>query len=230
MVLFVASNKLTTATHAIFLQDSSILYVLLLAPWLLREKLRRHDAWVMLLVVLGLVLCFSAQQSAGRTAPDPSLGNLLAACSGVTWAFTVIGMRWLAARDAAHPSGVGSSDAALPAVICGNVIACLVSLSPALPFHAIRPLDWGLILFLGSVQIALAYIFVARGLSGVSALEASVILLIEPVVNPILTWLVHAEAPHPRVIFGGVLILSATVAQGYWEPRARRRAGDSRPS
>ena len=34
MVLFVASNKATTAANAIFLQSAAPLYVLLLAPWL----------------------------------------------------------------------------------------------------------------------------------------------------------------------------------------------------
>jgi len=219
MVLFVASNKLTTATHAILLQDSSILYVLLLAPWLLREKLRAHDGLVLALVVAGLALCFSAQQSAGRTAPNPTLGNWLAAASGVSWAFTVIGMRWLASSTRAGAARGG--DAALSAVVCGNLFACLLSLKPALPLGSVAAMDLGLILFLGAIQIALAYVFVARGLTGVSALEASLILLIEPVLNPILTWIVHAEEPHPRVIAGGVLILAATIVKAWWERRAR---------
>lgn len=227
MVLFVASNKLTTATHAILLQDSSILYVLLLAPWLLREKLRAHDGLVLALVAAGLVLCFSAQQDAVRTAPNPALGNWLAAASGVTWAFTVIGMRWLASRVSADPRAARGGDAALGAVVCGNLLACAVSLKPALPLGEVGAQDLGLILFLGAIQIALAYVFVARGLAGVSALEASLILLIEPVLNPILTWIVHDEEPHPRVIAGGVLILAATIAKAWWERHARGGPADS---
>ncbi len=215
MLLFAAANKLTTATNAIFLQDSSILFVLLLAPWLLREKLRRHDAWVIALVLAGLGLLFSADQRALATAPDPALGNMLAAASSLTWAATVIGMRWLASAHASIGRPAGES--ALAAVVCGNLLAFTFSLPPALPFGDIAAASIGLILYLGMFQIALAYVFVTRGLSGVTALEASVILLIEPVFNPLLTWLVHREAAPPLAIFGGGLILLATIAKSWWE-------------
>lgn len=215
MVLFSAANKLTTATNAIFLQDSSILFVLLLAPWLLREKLRRHDGWVIGMVVAGLALLFSARQGALRTAPDPALGNALAAASSVTWAATVMGMRWLAASSASD--GRPAGDGALAAVVLGNLIAFSGALVPAWPIPLPAAADLGWLLYLGAIQIALAYVFVARGLSGVTALEASVILLIEPVLNPILTWLLHAEAPHGLAIVGGALILSASVAKSWWD-------------
>ncbi|MCP5120708.1 MAG: EamA family transporter, partial [bacterium] len=47
MVLYVTSNKLTTAANAIFLQSTAPLYLLLLAPWLLKEKIRRADVLLM---------------------------------------------------------------------------------------------------------------------------------------------------------------------------------------
>jgi drug/metabolite transporter (DMT)-like permease len=215
MVLFAAANKLTTATNAIFLQDSSILYVLLFAPWLLRERLRRHDGWVIGLVIAGLLCLFSAEQTAVRTAPHPALGNMLAAASSISWAATVLGMRWLAANQ--RSAGAPAGDSALAAVVCGNLFAFALSLGPAWPIGDIGAMNVALILYLGAIQIALAYVFVARGLSGVTALEASVILLIEPVLNPVLTWLVHGEKPGAGAIVGGGLILAATVAKSWWE-------------
>ena len=44
-------------------------------------------------------------------------------------------------------------------------------------------------------QIGLAYCFVARGMARLPALEVSVLLLLEPVLNPVWTWLVHGEVP-----------------------------------
>src|SRR2546425_10171933 len=43
MILFVRANKLTSAADAIFLQSTAPLYVLLLAPLLLRERARPRD-------------------------------------------------------------------------------------------------------------------------------------------------------------------------------------------
>ena len=53
VVLFVLANKLTTAASAIYLQATSPLYLLVLAPWLLRERLRRHDLLLMAAMAAG---------------------------------------------------------------------------------------------------------------------------------------------------------------------------------
>ena len=117
-------------------------------------------------------------------------------------------------------------DSALAAVVCGNLLAFSFSLLPAWPIGELSTGNIGLILYLGMIQIALAYFLVAKGLSGVTALEASVLLLIEPVFNPLLTWIVHRETPPPLAIFGGGLILLATIAKSWWErDRATPRPG-----
>ena len=43
LVTFALANRLTTAANAIFLQATAPLYLLLLGPWLLRERARRSD-------------------------------------------------------------------------------------------------------------------------------------------------------------------------------------------
>src|SRR5436305_5450758 len=43
LILFVLANKLTTSASAIYLQSTAPLYVLLLSPWLLHEKIRGRD-------------------------------------------------------------------------------------------------------------------------------------------------------------------------------------------
>ena len=43
VVLFVVATKLTTAANAIFIQDTAPLWVLLLSPWLLRERPTRGE-------------------------------------------------------------------------------------------------------------------------------------------------------------------------------------------
>jgi len=47
----------------------------------------------------------------------------------------------------------------------------------------------------------------------VRALEVGLFLLIEPVLNPIWTWLVHGETPGAATLAGGALILGATAGR-----------------
>ena len=56
----------------------------------------------------------------------------------------------------------------------------------------------------------------AKGVARLPALEVSVLLLVEPALNPIWTWLVHGEVPGTPAIAGGALVLGATVARALW--------------
>lgn len=208
MVLFVLGNKLTTAASTIFLQSTAPLYVLLLGPWLLKERVKPADLVYMAVLGLGLGTFFVGLDPASATAPNPWLGNLLALLSGVFWALTVMGLRAL---------GRGGSDWGPSAAICGNVFAALGCLPMALPVVSSRPVDWAVVIGLGIFQIGLAYVFLIRGLRQVTALEASLLLLLEPVLNPIWAWLVHGERPGGWSLAGGAVILLATVAKSVWD-------------
>src|SRR5436190_1260690 len=63
LILFVRANKLTTAANTIFLQSTAPLYVLLLAPWLLRERPRRRDLAFMAAMAIGLTLFFVGEEA-----------------------------------------------------------------------------------------------------------------------------------------------------------------------
>ncbi|MGH7523745.1 MAG: EamA family transporter, partial [Gemmatimonadales bacterium] len=56
LVLFVLANRLTTSANTIYLQSTAPLYVLLLAPLLLSERIRRRDLPVIFAVLGGLAL------------------------------------------------------------------------------------------------------------------------------------------------------------------------------
>jgi drug/metabolite transporter, DME family len=215
----VLANRLTTSANTIFLQSTAPLYLALLAPWLLREPTRRQDVVVMVAIVVGLGLTFHGVVQPGATAPDPGRGNLLAAASGLFWALTVCGLRWMSARP--------ERGSAAAAVVAGNLIACLMALPFALPLGSHSALGWGLIVYLGVFQIAVAYTFVTRGLRVIPALEASLILLIEPVLNPVWSWLFHGERPSPWALLGGVLILSATMLKALIDARGPARVAEA---
>ena len=247
MILFVQSNKLTTAASSIYLQATAPLFVLLLGPWLLGERSRRGDLLSMAAIALGLLLLVAGLEPASATAPEPLRGNLLAALSGLTWALTIVGLRALSrgggggvavgepvagATGAVAGAGAGVAMAeaagaaggdALVAAFWGNVLAAAAALPFALPLPAVRAADWLVLGFLGLFQIALAYVLLARGIGGVPALEASLLLLLEPVLNPIWAWLVHGERVGPRVLAGGALILAATLLNSWHDARLAAR-------
>ncbi len=213
-LLYVQANKHTTAASAIFLQSTSPLFILLLAPVLLGEHANRRDMAQMAVMAVGLGLFFLGTDRVSATAPNPALGNALASICAVTWAFTVIGYRWLASR--------GASVAA--AAVAGNLTASIIALLMAGPLIAGRPVDWAVVVFLGVCQLGIPYLFLARAVPQLRALEVGLFLLIEPVLNPIWAWIVHGETPGPATLIGGALILGATAGRTIIDARqvARR--------
>ena len=80
------------------------------------------------------------------------------------------------------------------------------------PSYRIVPLDWAVVAYLGLFQIGLAYVAMTRGMQRTPAFEASLLLLLEPVLNSVWAWLVHSEQPGPASLLGCSLILVASLA------------------
>ena len=203
LVCFVVATKLTTSAAAIFLQSTAPIWILLLAPVLLKEKIRRADLPAVALAAVGLVLVFFGSRDPAATAPRPELGNLVALASGLFYALLMITLRRLS-RDS--PAG---SDRALPATVLGNGLAFVVTLPLALPVGSVRTADLVSILYLGVIQIGLAYWLFAKGLKALPALEVSLLVLLEPVLNPLWTWLTTAERPSALALAGGAIMVAA---------------------
>ncbi len=66
-----------------------------------------------------------------------------------------------------------------------------------------------MIAFLGIFQIGLAYAIFSYGLKRVYAIEASLISMIEPVLNPVWVFIWYGEVPAYLAIVGGIIIVSA---------------------
>ncbi len=218
LVCYALANKLTTAANTIFLQSAAPLYILLLGPWLLGERLKRRDLALLGALAVGLALFFVEIEAPVATAPDPFTGNLLAAGAGLFWALTLVGLRWL---------GRGRDDRleSTASVVVGNVLALAVCLPLALPAGGHGAVDWLVVVYLGVVQIGLAYVLLTAALRAVPAFEASLLILVEPVFNPIWAWWLHGERPGTWSLAGGLVILSAVAARVLREGLAARRRG-----
>ncbi len=200
---FALATKLTTAADAIFLQSTAPLYLAVMGPWLLREPLRRGELATMGVMLLGLALLAFADAPASATAPFPALGRAIAILSGVFWAFTVASLRWL---------GRGSEDGGLPGatMVAGNLFAALLALPLALPLPAMSTTDLATMTWLGVVQIPVAYVCLGFGLQRIPALTVSLLMLVEPVLNPLWVWLLHGETPGAGTLAGGAIVIAAT--------------------
>ena len=215
--LFTLANKLTTAANAIFLQDTAPFYILLLSPLLLGERIRRQDVALMLALIVGLGLIFSSVHQPLETATDPELGNLLATCAGLSWALTVLGLRWLAVRSREHDEQPEA------AVVTGCFVASLVAVYFAFPVQDSSAINWLIVLYLGIFQIGLAYVLITEGMRHIPALESSLILLVEPVFSPVWAWLLLAESPGALAILGGGVVILATGIHSFQQ--GRRKGG-----
>lgn len=209
-VLFVLATKLTTAAHAIFLQSTSPITIVLLSTWLLKEPLRRRDALFMMALAVGLSLFFFGSNQPSGNAPDPLSGNLLALASGLFWAVTVVGLRWLS-----HEGKVGANPGAA-AVTFGSLIACGITLPMALPVQQSHLSDWLTVIYLGTFGVALVFILLSRAMKQVTAIEAGLILLLEPALNPLWAWILQDENPGVPALAGGMIILISTAIHTCW--------------
>jgi DME family drug/metabolite transporter len=215
LVLFVGATKLTTAASAIFLQSTAPLYVALLGPFLLGERLRPRDVGFLAAVAAGLALCTAGGVQSSVTAPDPLTGNVLGAICGLTWALTLIGFR----RGERAQEG-----AAVSAVITGNLLAFAVGLPALASLPAATAAEWATLGYLGVFQIGVAYILLTGAVGELPALHVSLLLLLEPVLNPVWAWLVRGEMPGGWALIGGAIILGASAAQMISDARAPRPA------
>jgi drug/metabolite transporter (DMT)-like permease len=193
VTLFSAANKLTTAANAIFLQSTAPIWILLLGPRLLDDRPSRGEILALPVYGLGLGLFFLDELTPGQLA-----GNLVALAAGLTFALCIIGVR--RAQEEAQAS-----------LLWGNLVAAAL----VLPFWSHgptpQPMDLALLAYLGVFQLGLAYLCFGRAVVHVPALEASLLVLLEPVLNPIWTFLFAGERPGPWALAGGAIVLGATV-------------------
>jgi drug/metabolite transporter, DME family len=196
--LFVAATKLTTAANAILLQYTSPFWVLLLAPLLARksaDRVRGRDLLLGAGCFLGLCLFFLDQLSA-----EGRLGIVLAILSGIAMSIMTIDLRQVGRGE--------RSEEAFGGILWGNVLASLVCLPwMAAGARAAGPLHWGILVWLGLFQIAAPYLLFSTGVRTVPALRATLIAMLEPILNPVWVLLVWREVPQRGAILGGTVIL-----------------------
>jgi drug/metabolite transporter, DME family len=200
---FAIANKMTTAANAIFLQYTAPIYILILAPFVLKEKFKVSDLITVIVCLIGMSLFF-IEGKTSSLAPNPFWGNILGLLSGVSLGMYILMLR--------HPKALKQNPAS--SVFYGNLFTVLVMI----PFIVPNPSDWNstdifATIMLGVFQIGLAYFLFTLGIrKGVKSLDASIIGFIEPLLNPLWVFLQLGERPSSWALLGGVIIISAVIA------------------
>jgi drug/metabolite transporter (DMT)-like permease len=209
LILYIAANLRTTSANAIFLQCTAPLWVLLLAPIVLKEPFRAQDLRIFSLCGVGMVLFFCDRLSGGEM-----LGNVLALLSGVCYAMVVLGLRWGNRKlsDEAASERKGPNDAQA-IVVWGNLLCFLICapLMGSMDTLSARPLM--VVTGMGVIQLGLGYYFLSLGTAHVSALESILLALIEPMLNPLWAFIFLNERPGPWALAGGTLVIGTVAYQ-----------------
>ena len=197
VTLFVVSNKLTTAGNAILLQYTAPVYVALFGYMFLGEKSTLID-WLTIFIMLGgLALFFLDDLSF-----DGYLGNALAILSGMSFAALTISLR---KQKDNNPSD---------SILLGNILTLIIGLPVIISETSFNLHLVILILVLGIIQLGVPYIFYTTAIKHVTALDAIIFPIIEPILNPILVFFILGEALGPWAFLGGSLVLGSVVFRG----------------
>ncbi len=198
VILFVVANKLTTAANVILLQYTAPIWVAILAAWILKEKTRKVDWLAIAAVMGGMVLFFLGDLGGGAL-----LGNLISIVSGVLLALTVIFLR------------LQKDGSQIEMTLLGNLLTFLVSL----PFIFQSVPDTRSIVgivILGVFQLGISYTLFSIAVRHVTALEAILIPVIEPILNPIWVFLATGERPGGLALVGGLIVVVAVTLRSYY--------------
>lgn len=199
---FVIANKLTTSANAILLQYTAPAWMLLMAAFFLKEKIKMRDVVSVAVIFAGMSMFFLDGLS-----PGGMTGNLIAVGSGVVMAAMVLLMKNI---KTASP---------MEMIIWGNVFAFIVGL----PFcHSLDLTVQSMVAvtYLGVFQLGLAYFFYTLAIDSVSALEAILIPVIEPLLNPIWVFVGTGERPSVASMIGGLIVVVAVVVRNVLQSRS----------
>jgi len=208
-VCFVVANTMTQAANVIFLQYTSTLWIFGLSPWLLKERPRRSDFWLLAMAMVGIGIIFAGSASA-------TLGGLLVALgSGLFYGLLSLAIRQMRDSDSAAVTVVNNLGAALLLLIPATLVGGLM----------LSPRGWVLITIMGVLQFGVPYYLYALGLVRIPAYRAALITLLEPVLVPVWTYLAVGEEVLQETMIGGAIILVALLLL-FKSAREKQSAGE----
>ncbi len=197
---FVWANKLTTAANAIILQYTAPIFVFVFVRLFFAETISRLNLVALFLGMVGVGIIFGG--SAGQ--PD-AIGVIVAITSGFLFSIYITNLRFLREFNP------------VDLTFLNNLVCCMTLLPFVKSQLALSLKELLALAIMGVVQLGIPYFLFSKGLEKVSVQEASLIVLIEPVLNPIWVALTVGEVPSLATIIGGSVILASLVFRYAWQ-------------
>ncbi len=210
--LYLSALALGAAANAIFLQNTAPVWVYLFAVLILREAASRRGIQAVFLAAIGAVVIVAGgwpRDLPPERERDEVVVLFMGLGSGVVYAVVVILLRVLREHSAAWLVALNL----LGTAVTLGLFVLLTDGSSAFVawVTAPSPPQIAVLIMFGVLQMALPYWLFTRGLRGVSPMEAAIITLIEPLLNPVWAYLITPakDTPTPPMLVGGGLILLA---------------------
>jgi drug/metabolite transporter (DMT)-like permease len=199
--LYVKAVAEGSAANAVILQYTAPMWMYLGSVWLLGEPVDRRGSVALLFGLAGVGVILWGGWG-GTQLPVLALGL----GSGVAYASVVLCLRRLRDESSRWLTVLNHLGAAV----------LLLQFGLSRPVPTVPQL--ALLVVFGGVQMALPYWLVARGMRAVRTPEAGMIMLLEPLLNPLWVYLAVGERPAASTLAGGAFILGG-LAWRYWPTR-----------
>jgi drug/metabolite transporter (DMT)-like permease len=205
VTLLITAMTYSTAAAGILLQYTGPAFCALLA-WGLQGRHIHPRTWL----AIGIALLGVAIMVLGSDSAHGWIGPTCGVLSGVAFGALILTLEKLdrLAGGRANPF----------AIVAFNNLGCALLLIPlALRLSGgslgAKPWQLWMVIACGVIQLGIPYVLFQIGLRRVPAVDASLLILLEPVLNPVWVWLVNGEQPDFATFIGGIAILAAMVIE-----------------
>lgn len=191
---FTYANKYTSAANAIVLQYTNPVFVVLISWLFLHQKVKLRDIVLSLIMIGGTALFFLDDLSAGQL-----LGNVCGLISGIGMACSIL-------YACNNPADLQEY----------TMLNSLISVVVGIPAAIQHPPQFDVasliaVFFLGVVASGIATVLMAKSAPHLASVEVSMLLMLDPILNPVWVALAIGEIPGSLALIGMVIVIGCVI-------------------